>query len=137
MISNLQLKAIAEAHKGKAAAEPPSTPLGSAGASSSVSGNRSACGGLARTGSYMSNGSGDFVIAFSTRNPETPAVGTRSRQVEVLSNDHLSPLLLAVVESVEEAVYNSLTKATTVTGRDGHQVEAIPIDALRRILTPE
>jgi D-aminopeptidase len=75
--------------------------------------------GLARTGSFMSNGSGDFVIAFST-----------SRDDARLENAAMSPLFLAVVEATEEAVYNSLTKATTVTGREGHTATAIPIDKL-------
>jgi D-aminopeptidase len=91
--------------------------------------------GLARTGSFLSNGSGDFVIAFSTRN----FVPYESKQpilpVEELTNDAMSPLFLAAVESVEEAVYNSLLKATTVTGQQGHAGEAIPIDAVRELLT--
>ncbi len=90
--------------------------------------------GLARTGSFMTNGTGDFIIAFSTanrvRDGETP---TRSVGEEV-RNRAMSPLFLAAVEAVEEAVYNSLTAATSVTGRDGHSVEAIPIDRLREIL---
>ncbi|MFQ5599115.1 MAG: P1 family peptidase [Candidatus Krumholzibacteriia bacterium] len=90
--------------------------------------------GLARTGSFMSNGSGDFVIAFSTRNLETHAPAERTRMVEELHNDFTSPLFLAAVEAVEEAVYNSLVKATTVTGYRGHTAEAIPIDRLRELL---
>ncbi len=89
--------------------------------------------GLARTGSYMANGSGDFVIAFSTKNPEEHAPANPTRRVEELRNDFVSPLFLAAVEAVEEAVYNSLTTATTVTG-NGHTVEAIPIDRLKEIL---
>jgi D-aminopeptidase len=89
--------------------------------------------GLARTGSYMGNGSGDFVIAFSTTNLEEHAPAKPTRQVEELQNDFVSPLFLAAVEAVEEAVYNSLTKATTVTG-NGHTVEALPIDRLKEIL---
>ena len=46
----------------------------------------------------------------------------------------MSPLFLATVEAVEEAVYNSLTAARTVHGRDGHEREAIPIDRLRELL---
>jgi D-aminopeptidase len=90
--------------------------------------------GLARTGSYAANGSGDFVIAFSTKNlvPYEPA--RKPRAVEELANDALDPLFLAVVESVEEAVYNSLTSATSVTGAGGRTVEAIPIDRLRELL---
>ncbi len=88
--------------------------------------------GLARTGSFMSNGSGDFVIAFSTANL-TPA-GSGPRAISDLPNSGMSPLFMAAVEAVEEAVYNSLTKATTVRGRDGHVREAIPIDRLRELL---
>ena len=89
--------------------------------------------GLARTGSFMSNGSGDFVIAFSTHNL-IPNGSREIRMIDDLPNDAMSPLFLATVEAVEEAVYNSLTKATTVTGREGHTVEAIPIDRLRELL---
>ena len=89
--------------------------------------------GLARTGSFMSNGSGDFVIAFSTQN--LIAYGSREiTTIDDLPNDAMSPLFLATVEAVEEAVYNSLVQATTITGRDGHTVEAISIDRLRELL---
>ena len=88
--------------------------------------------GLARTGSYMGNGSGDFVIAFSTKNTEEHAPSKPTRQVEELQNDFMSPLFLAAVEAVEEAIDNSLLKATTVTG-NGHTVEAIPIERLKEI----
>ena len=90
--------------------------------------------GLARTGSYMSNGSGDFVIAFSTANqvPHTPLRPVRT--TEELENDAVSPLFLAAVESVEEAVYNSLTRATTVTGHRGAKADALPIDRLKTLL---
>jgi D-aminopeptidase len=90
--------------------------------------------GLARTGSFVGNGSGDFVIAFSTRNPVLHDPAERLRRVEELENDAMDPLFLAAVESVEEAVYNSLTRATTVTGAGGRTVEAIPIDRLRELL---
>ena len=94
--------------------------------------------GLARTGSFVGNGSGDFIIAFSTRNrvPYDPNPNPKDavRRVEELENDRMDPLFLAAVESVEEAVYNSLTRATTVTGAGGRTVEAIPIDRLRELL---
>lgn len=89
--------------------------------------------GLARAGSYMSNGSGDFVIAFSTAN-RIEHGGREPRAVTDLPNDAMSPLFLAVVEATEEAVYNSLTTATTTTGRDARTVEAIPIDRLSELL---
>ena len=91
--------------------------------------------GLARTGSSGSNGSGDFVIAFSTA-PELRIASERSastRQVVVLGNDAMSPLFEAAIEATEEAIINSLFKATTVTGR-GHTVEALPLDKTQEIL---
>jgi D-aminopeptidase len=91
--------------------------------------------GLARTGSFMSNGSGDFVICFSTRNQIPHDSQQAVRTIETLENQRMSPLFLAVVESVEESVYNSLTRAITITGRQGHTAEAIPLESLRRILS--
>ncbi|WP_263835746.1 P1 family peptidase [Salinibacter sp.] len=88
--------------------------------------------GLARTGSYASNGSGDFVVAFSTQNRR--AGEDVPRPDSLLPNDQMSPLFLATVEATEEAVYNALTAATTVTGRDGHTQEALPLDRLRSLL---
>jgi D-aminopeptidase len=90
--------------------------------------------GLARTGSFMSNGSGDFVIAFSTaqRVPHDP--GTETRDQTVVGNDAMSPLFLATVEAVEEAVLNSLFRASTVIGVDGHTREAFPIDRLTPLI---
>ena len=89
--------------------------------------------GLARTGSFMDNGSGDFVIAFSTRNLEEHSSSARTRRLEELRNDFTSPLFLAAVEAVEEAVHNSLLKATAMTGHRGRKVEAIPLARLREI----
>ena len=88
--------------------------------------------GLARTGSPSTNGSGDYVIAFSTQN--RIRMSDTRRSVQVLGNEAMSPLFLAVVEATEEAVYNSLFRATTVTGRDGHRVEALPLDRTLEIL---
>jgi D-aminopeptidase len=90
--------------------------------------------GLARTGSSASNGSGDYVIAFST-NPDVRIRGNdRVRTVPTLHNDAVSPLFLAVIEATEEAIYNSMLKATTVTGRNGLKVDALPIDKTVEIL---
>jgi D-aminopeptidase len=91
--------------------------------------------GLARTGSYMSNGSGDFVIAFSTRNPVPYEPRQLTQTVEEVHNDVMSPLFMATVEAVEEAVYNSLLRATDVTGFQGHKGEALPIVRLRELLS--
>lgn len=90
--------------------------------------------GLARTGSYLANGSGDFVIAFSTRNLEPHAPRERLRQIEVVEKDHLNPLFLAVVEAVEEAVYNSLVRATSSSGHEGHTADALPLERLQELL---
>jgi D-aminopeptidase len=93
--------------------------------------------GLARTGAAGSNGSGDYAIAFSTAAElriRTEAINRGSKSaVTLLSNDAMSPLFLAVIEATEEAIYNSLFRATTVTGR-GHTVEALPIDRTLEIL---
>ena len=93
--------------------------------------------GLARTGAAGSNGSGDYAIAFSTA-PELrirTVAGNRASKSNVilLSNDAMSPLFLAVIEATEEAIYNSLFRATTTTGR-GHTVDALPIDRTLEIL---
>jgi D-aminopeptidase len=93
--------------------------------------------GLARTGSFMSNGSGDFVIAFSTRNPVPYEELYTIRNEELLYNDFTSPLFLATVEAVEEAVLNSMLRATTVTGRDGNTRESFPIERLVEMIEGE
>jgi D-aminopeptidase len=91
--------------------------------------------GLARTGSPSTNGSGDYVIAFSTAASVRIHHGeTAVRRVESLPNDAMSPLFLACVEATEEAIYNSLLRATTITGRNGTRVEALPIERTVEIL---
>ena len=90
--------------------------------------------GLARTGSFMSNGSGDFVIAFSTRNRIPYDEPAPTGKTETLFNDFVSPLFLATVEAVEEAILNSLMKATTVKGYQGHTREAFPVEWLREMV---
>jgi D-aminopeptidase len=98
--------------------------------------------GLARTGSSASNGSGDYVIAFSTakevrRTVSPPAPGiprpATLRATSEVANDDMSGLFQGVVEATEEAIYNSLFMATSVTAR-GRTVEAIPLDRVRSIL---
>src|ERR1019366_6843109 len=91
--------------------------------------------GLGRTGASGSNGSGDYAIAFSTAQqvPIRSQDKASLRHIEVLQNDAMSPLFLAVIEATEEAVYNSLFRATTITGR-GHTVEALPIEKTTEIL---
>jgi D-aminopeptidase len=86
---------------------------------------------MARTGSSFSNGSGDYAIAFSTGFVRSGRNEDESLH-EIRGND-LNPLFLAVLEATEEAIYNSLLKATTVCGRSGHCAEAIPVDEVVRI----
>ena len=90
--------------------------------------------GMARTGSPSTNGSGDYVIAFSTAVSVRIRAGRALQGGETLSNDSLSPLFQAVVEATEEAIYNSLLKATTMTGRNNTKVEALPLDKTVEIL---
>ncbi len=91
--------------------------------------------GLARTGSVMAHGSGDYVIAFSTAETVRIRAGSeRERTFTTLRGDALSPLFLAVIEATEEAIYNSLFRATTMRGREGRVVEALPIDRVLEIL---
>ncbi len=97
--------------------------------------------GLAATGSPSTQGSGDYVIAFST-NPTLrvpydapgPTVSDRVSQRPDLRNDDISPLFQAVKEATEEAVYNSLFKATTTRGQKGRVVESLPVDRVKVIL---
>jgi D-aminopeptidase len=90
--------------------------------------------GLARTGSPSTNGSGDYVIAFSTAPQNRIRVGEAVRSTQTIGNDAMSPLFQAVVEATEEAIYNSIFRATTVTGRNGHRVESLPIEKTVEIL---
>jgi D-aminopeptidase len=89
--------------------------------------------GLARTGSVMNNSSGDYVIAFSTAKALRQGMNRKKVSGEPLPNSKMDPVFRAVVEATEEAVYNSLFKATAVTGRDGHFCEALPIDRTLKI----
>ncbi len=90
--------------------------------------------GLARTGFYGSNGSGDFFIAFSTAAIIPHEPDQIALKNTVMTNEALSPLFLATVEATEEAVINSLLKARTIIGRDGNIKEAIDIQELIRVL---
>ncbi|MBA4185391.1 MAG: P1 family peptidase, partial [Acidobacteria bacterium] len=93
--------------------------------------------GLARTGAAATNGSGDYAVAFSTA-PEvrvkTASDNRTPREVKLLLNDAMSPLFLATIEATEEAIYNSLFRATTVTGRENRTVEALPVEKTITIL---
>ncbi|MBB5517804.1 DmpA family aminopeptidase [Amphiplicatus metriothermophilus] len=103
---------------------------------------RRALAGLARTGASMTNGSGDYVIAFSTAESVRRTPARRSQAVygvAEVSNQYLSPLSQAVIEATEEAVLNSLFMAETTQGYDSaggraRAIEAIPLDEVREIL---
>lgn len=90
--------------------------------------------GVARTGGYSSNGSGDYVIAFSTVRPAENANVAGLQVREEVRNSAMSPLFLAVVEATEEAIINSLFRATDMRGRDGHTVSALPLEETIEIL---
>ncbi|MGE8289479.1 MAG: P1 family peptidase [Stenotrophomonas sp.] len=89
--------------------------------------------GLGRTGSSASNGSGDYVLAFSTAESVRRAFDATRLQTTELANEPMSAVFQASVDAVEEAVYNALFMATTTSG-NGKTVEAIPLDKVRDVL---
>ena len=88
--------------------------------------------GLARTGSFASNSSGDIFLAFSTANEH--GFGRGVRQIEALGNGDLDPLFLATVEATEEAVIDSMLCASTMVGRDGNTAVALDADELMSLM---
>jgi D-aminopeptidase len=93
---------------------------------------RRATAGIARTGSSFSNGSGDYVIAFSTATEGIRTVQRRSgvAQFSEMSNDSISPLFQAVAEASEEAIYNSLFMATTIRSRNVVEGKDVVVERL-------
>ena len=93
--------------------------------------------GLGKTGGIESNGSGDYVIAFSTAESLRVPYNSVNQQLlnnPLLSNDDTSPLFLAAIEATEEAIINSLFAAKTVAGINGHKAESLPLDKVIPIL---
>jgi D-aminopeptidase len=92
--------------------------------------------GLAKTGGIAANGSGDYVVAFSThpgvRVPHAPTAATQT--MITLTNEAMSPLFLAVIEATEEAILNSLFRAETMEGKQHQRIEALPLDKVLKIL---
>ena len=88
--------------------------------------------GLVRTGSSFSDGSGDYALAFSSAESvrRTPERRSQVSAYPEIPNDKISPLFLAAIEAAEEAIYNSLTMATSMTGYQGVTIEALPLDKL-------
>ena len=89
--------------------------------------------GMGRTGSSGSNGSGDFVIAFSTAKDARRAWDAKRTSTTELSNEESSALFEAVIEATEEAIYNSMLQATAVSA-GGRAVEPLPVEKVREIL---
>ena len=89
--------------------------------------------GLSRTGSSAANGSGDYVLAFSTSTKVRRAFNAQRLQTEELANEQMSGLFEATVEATEEAIYNSLFMATTTTA-NGRTVQALPLDRVKEVL---
>lgn len=92
--------------------------------------------GLGKTGGIASNGSGDYVIAVSTATNNLIADSENSLFYEskVLRNENITPLFLATIEATEEAILNSLFAASTIIGKDKHEIKSIPIDRVIEIL---
>jgi L-aminopeptidase/D-esterase-like protein len=90
--------------------------------------------GLARTGSVSGNGSGDLFIAFSTANQNAWNPDQLTHSVETIPNDLLDPIFASVVQATEEAIVNALVDNRDMTGRDNHQVPALPHDRVRELL---
>ena len=92
--------------------------------------------GLAKTGGIGSNGSGDYVIAFSTHPQLRMKHDSKDRTetINVLRNDAMSPLFMAVIEATEEAIINSLFAAEAMTGNEGHTIKALPKEEVIKIL---
>jgi D-aminopeptidase len=89
--------------------------------------------GLGRMGSYAGNGSGDLFVAFSTANASAAAGGALN-QAQFVGNDHLDGLFEATVQATEEAIVNAMVAARDMRGEGGHYANAIPHDALVRLL---
>jgi L-aminopeptidase/D-esterase-like protein len=90
--------------------------------------------GLGRLGSISGDASGDIFIAYSTANPGAGLQQKKLVDVQMLPNDQMDALFEATVQATEEAVVNALVAAKTMTGPEGHTVEALPHDRLREVL---
>jgi L-aminopeptidase/D-esterase-like protein len=90
--------------------------------------------GLARTGSVSGNGSGDLFLAFSTANPGAANPAAPTNPVSTVPNDRMDALFTATVQAVEEAIINALVANQSMTGRDGHRIDALPHDRVRELM---
>lgn len=92
--------------------------------------------GIPKTGGFYTSGSGDYCVAFSAAEGVRIPYRTRENTLkqEILRTDRMSPLFLAAAEASEEAILNSLFKATTMEGKDGRKEEALPLDKVKAIM---
>jgi D-aminopeptidase len=90
--------------------------------------------GMAQTGGIAANGSGDYVIAFSTANKVLHETAEPVFSSAYLHNDYVSPLFMAAIEATEEAIINSLFMAKTSEGTQGHRIEELPKDKVMEIM---
>jgi D-aminopeptidase len=92
--------------------------------------------GLAKTGGIASNGSGDYIIAFSTDTTVRIRHNNSGlfQEGRVLANDAMSPLFMAAIEATEEAILNSLFMAETMKGKNGRVIEALPLNKVLQLM---
>jgi D-aminopeptidase len=92
--------------------------------------------GMGKSGGIESNGSGDYVIAFSTDTASRVPYSSNGQimKIPVLQNDEMSPLFMATIEATEEAIINSLFAAKTITGRNGNKAESLPLEKVIPLL---
>ena len=91
---------------------------------------------LAKTGSFASNGSGDYIIAFSVC-PDNLIEGEETHTARVLDNDQMSPMFEATIEATAEALWNSLFAAETTKGYKGNEVKALPVEKVVKMIKKE
>lgn len=89
--------------------------------------------GIGRTGSVAAHGSGEIIIAFSTANTLPRVINSPIRELGMLQDRFIDPLYRSVIDATEEAILNALVAADPMTGRDGHHIDAVPHDQIRRI----
>ena len=92
--------------------------------------------GLAKTGGIASNGSGDYVISFSTAEGVRIPYEVKDPLLaqQVVHNDRMSPIFMAAIEATEEAIINSLFMAETMTGFKGRKIEQLPVKKVLEIM---
>ena len=90
--------------------------------------------GLARTGSFSADNSGDIVLAFSTTRRIPSAPETVVLELPELADTHINQFFAATADAVEESILNAMFMADTVIGRDGNRLRALPLDRVKAML---